>query len=55
MPKIPKKLEEIREEAIMFLWKKQSGTVEEIGQIFDLSTSAVYNIIKEHSLIKKGK
>lgn len=46
MPKLNKKLEEIREEVIMLLWKKKLATVQEIGIIFELSTSAVYNIIK---------
>lgn len=55
MPKLNKKLEEIRDIAIVHLWKTDLATVEEIGNIFHLTTSAVYNIIKENSLIKKGK
>ena len=55
MPKLNKKLEETRNLVIMYLWIRHLATAQEIGEIFGLTTSAVYNIIKENSLIKKGK
>ena len=51
MPRLSHKLVEIRDIAIMNLWINQQATAEEIGKIFDLTTSQVYYIIKE----KKGK
>lgn len=49
MPKIPKTLEEYRKNLICGIWEKNTEnlTVEDIGKIFGLTTSSVYNILKE--------
>lgn len=47
MPKLSKRLEEIRNKVILMLFNKQYSA-KEIGNIFDLTTSQIYNIIKEN-------
>ena len=46
MPKLNKRLEEIREKAVLHLWITHLATAQELGNIFGLTTSAIYNIIK---------
>lgn len=55
MPKLNRKLEEIRNLSIIHLWKTHLATVEEIGNIFGLTTSAVYNIIKDSKIINNNQ
>lgn len=50
MAKISKRLEEIRNILIVQAWNDKENTfvtVEDIGIIFGLTTSQIYNIIKE--------
>ncbi len=47
MPKLSKNLQEIREEAILYLYRQQYSA-QEIGVIFSLTTSAIYQIVKDN-------
>lgn len=49
MAKLTKRLEEIRNPIIIELFNNQVS-VQDIAIIFDLTTSAVYNIIKESKI-----
>lgn len=46
MPKIPKRLEEIRDPLILQLFDAQVDA-KDIGTIFHMSVSTIYGIIKE--------
>lgn len=46
MAKLPKRLQDLRNPYILLMFNDQISA-EDIGVIFDLTTSAVYNIIKE--------
>jgi hypothetical protein len=46
MPKIPKRLEDIRDPLILQLFEAEVDA-KDIGTIFHMSTSAIYGIIKE--------
>lgn len=49
MARLPKRLEEIRKPLIIDLFET-GETAADIGKIFDLTTSQVYNILKEHKV-----
>ncbi len=55
MAKLAKRLEEMRDDLIMELDHKEVSA-RDIATIFDMTTSAIYNIIKESKIInKKGQ
>lgn len=48
MPKISQRLKEARDWAIVQLYHEKKYTAEEIGKIFSLTTSAIYDILKSN-------
>ena len=54
MAKVPKRLEEIRDTLIIQLFDDEVSA-QDIATIFDMTTSAIYNIIKEHKTINQER
>lgn len=55
MAKLAKRLEEMRDTLIIELFDDEVSA-QDIATIFDMTTSAIYNIIKESKIInKKGQ